>query len=314
MTKTFCNRANSQQTVHCVQISFIFLPPHKTHDPGIAISLNIQHYTMSLPSSEYSNSSNNNMFDLSLMRERSQPLKTALFTNHNKDSSSPKSSTTTTATTTAADDSSISTFGSSTSEVVVAVPTASSNCSSSRRRSLFSTYWTKTGESPTVTIGCASRTQDSHSIQEHDDDDDDADNDSVSTQSSSSATAQPAAPSVPPRRSLFSQDAVIRYSKSLSQLSSHEEESALLPSTPRHKSESELRSNKKKHHHQKSCLREPRFSGSRRTGIVKRSSSIGSSASSSCSTVQFDMGSTEVRHYVQPSEVHAEEGWADLFY
>ncbi|CAJ1965811.1 unnamed protein product [Cylindrotheca closterium] len=286
---------------------------------NISCSNNNNNNMMVMKSSSSSASKDKQLFDLSLMKEKSLPVKTALFSKQ----ASPFAGN---ASTPGLDDSSVSSLGSSTSGL---------QSTGSVRRSLFSKYWVKTGESPenlpsasgppTAIIEIA---DDQLSQEESRNADPFRSTDTHThhnTRATATATATGASPGMP-RRSLFSQDT--RRSVSLNSLHMVGEQIPETVSTSfntsplRHKSEGEL-----KKRPPTSCLRESRFSftsngnGSSsvascgtagQEGNMKRSSSICSE--SSCSVVQFDMESTEVRHFLKPAEVHAEDGWTNYFY
>ncbi|KAL3927629.1 MAG: hypothetical protein SGBAC_013008 [Bacillariaceae sp.] len=274
------------------------------------------------------------LFDLSLMKERSLPVKAALF------ASKQQSFAANAASSPGLDDSSVSSMGSCTSALQSSI-----GSTSVRRRSLFSKYWVTTGESP-VACAAASTSRTSSgpptAIIEIADD-------QISQEESRNVDPIQQPSTSPVRRSLFSQET--RRSVSLDYLMQaagedddhhrlrrhhHHQETAssnssLLSSKDgsplRHKSEGELVSSATKRR-PSSCLRESRFSFSKQpfssersmasssssfnNNSIKRSSSICSESSSSF--VQFDMESNEVRHFLKPTEVHAEEGWTNYFY
>lgn len=231
-------------------------------------------------------SAHKEVFDLSLMKEKSLPVKTALFSKHEYSNiSSP-----------CLDDSSVSTIGSNTSGL-------HSTGGSTHRRSLFSKYWGKNGESsysatsppPTAIIEIAddqlSQEEEEQAVDQHE-----------------------GSPIHTVRRSLFSP--ATRRSVSLNCLDESFETASATSSLSkngrsRHKSEGELMAVGRKNKKQTvSCLRESRFSFSKRGSLSgsERRSSVCSESS-----VQFDMESTEVRHFVKPVEVYAEDGWTNYF-
>jgi hypothetical protein len=235
-----------------------------------------------------------NIFDLSSIRDATLPLKTGHFSKPSDNVGSCTLSVDTTVT--ESDDSSLSTIESTISELP-----ARALSNNAKRRSLFPKYWTKTGAS--LSIPMLRKKPSSTPRMETFNVSDDSASSGHSVPATGEQASEPLShhPATPIRRSLFSNEA--HRGSSLSGLPP----SCSFETPIRCNSGIELGQNAKSP--VSSCLREPRFSGSRR--VERRSSSICSSESS---VVQFNMESTEIRHYLQPREVHAETGWTAFFH
>lgn len=242
-----------------------------------------------------------NDYNVASGKDKSLPLKTALFSEKIENPNFPCDSV---QTSTTADDSSVSTIGSA----------VTTDEFSSSRRSVFSKYWAKTGEKPVISssrrledrYSMTSPSLENMSISSSCDCDDDDDDDGLEQHSVSEIAIedfkQPLAGTPgTPRRSMFSTKTQRSYS-----LSALPIDSPSRPITRNAVSDAELAKSRAA-----SCLRKkPRFSGKGNSKQDKQRIR----RSSSESLVQFDMTSTEVLHFSQPLEVYAEEGWRKHFH
>lgn len=175
------------------------------------------------------------------------------------------------------DDSSVSTMGST---------------MSSSRRSVFSKYWSATGQAPPTTIG------------------------------KRPDACSPATVVQPSRRFIFfpsngSHNSLpgIVETQPLSKERKSVSVGDLSASGSLHRSRGPLQS----------CLRrDPIYSGERSslndlrrlisTSIHEEDDLGGDDSASICSSVRFDLDATDVRHFTLPAEVHAEDGWVGYFH
>lgn len=215
------------------------------------------------------------------------------------------------------DDLSVSTFGS-------VISSTNSIVSTSSRRSVFSKYWTATGQTP------APLYRKGRSLVKQD-----------SQKSSGSASSPPrgGVTGAPNRRSIFftSSPGLTSFHSLPSTLEVTLEEqvsssSNLLDSPKKSKSTSDLDTTKSSSNPSNgattplaSCLkRDPLYSSS--TGRP-RAQSLNAMDEKSCwedeetedtgsisSSVRFDLASNDVRHFESPKEFHAEEGWVTYFH
>lgn len=246
-----------------------------------------------------------NNYDLSAGKDKSLPLKAALFASKNtttvvngessNDNNFPCDSI---HTCTTADDSSVSTIG---SNVTI------DGDSSYSRRCLFSDYWTKTGEKPIISSSRRRERSSTSSFAESNDLPLEVMSSSTLDDSEHSISEIAIEDHVGPMSPLNKQGgAYQRRPVFCSRTQRSYSVPCLSPNSPSKSiirnavSDVELAKSRAA-----SCLRQPRFSGSR----TKRRSS----SSASDSSVHFSP-STEVVHFTAPLEVFAEENWTKHFH
>ena len=227
---------------------------------------------MTRPSSpnDVMNATVTKVFDLSLMRDECDtqtPAKKAL---HRSSSLPTLIEIMTNCITDDESVSSVSTFGSTTSAT---------------RRSVFSKYWKKTGQQPSIQRWTTIAPDQLFQVLESAMQVEFSDFEDLPT------SAEPTTPQVPcsPARRSFMPKA--ERSDSVSSLPAYQQNA--MPITRRIVSSCELGE-------RKSCLRHSRFSG-----IQRRPSTS--------SSVQFNMDAVDVRHFETPVERYAEEGWDRYF-